>query len=181
MRKDLKMKRIISYCLICALLAFTLISCGEDTYSVPTGMQIASDTEIVDYLLYVPESWKVDMRTGVTTAYYSVNDPSNISVTMSALEDVTGGFDAIFEKHLNELNSVFTLVGEVESANLILANEAAQQYVYTAEFNDVEYKFWQVVCIHQSRVYTITYSSTVENYEAHTADMQTALDLFCFI
>ncbi len=174
------MKKFVSLFLVCVLLAFTLISCG-DTYNVPTGMQIASDTEIVDYLLYVPEEWKVDMRTGVTTAYYSVNDPSNISVTMNASESSVDGFDAYFEKQLDELGTVFTVVGEVESANLLLAGKAAQQYVYTAEFGGTEYKFWQVVCIHESRVYTVTYSSTTENYESHTADMQTALDLFCFI
>lgn len=175
------MKKLVSLILICVLLTLSFAACGKDTYSVPMGMKIASDTEIVDYLLYVPDDWTVDMRTGVTTAYHSVNDPSNISVTMNASKNPTGGFDEYFEELLSELEQSFTLVGEVESANLILANEAAQQYVYTAEFGGVEYKFWQVVCIHEARVYTITYSSTVENYEAHTADMQTALDLFCFI
>lgn len=175
------MKKIISLSLVCVILAFAFVSCGNDSYSTPIGMQMISDTNIVDYLLYVPEEWKVDLRTGVTTAYYSVNDPTNISVTMTSLDDPEGGLDAYFENHLANLGEVFDLVGEVESANLILANEAANQYVYTAKFNGVEYKFWQVVCIHQSRVYTITYSSTAENYDAHTADMQTALDLFCFI
>ncbi len=163
------------------ILVFCFASCGNETYTVPAGMQLACDTEIVDYLLYVPEKWNVDMRTGVTTAYYSVNDPSNISVTMSALKDPEGGIEKLFENHLNDLSEVFSVVGEVESANLILSGEAAQQYVYTADFNGTSYKFWQVICIHDARVYTVTYSSTVENYDAHTADMQTALDLFCFI
>lgn len=173
------MKKIIATALVFIMLAFSLVSCGENSYNVPVGMQIACDTDIVDYLLYVPEEWTVDMRTGVTTAYYSVNDPSNISVTMSSLN--AESIDAYFEKHLSDLDEVFTDISDIESANLLLASEAANQYVYTAKFNDIEYKFWQVVCVHQSRVYTITYSSTVENYDAHTADMQTALDLFCFI
>lgn len=173
------MKRIIATALVFIILALSFASCGKDSYNVPIGMQIACDTSIVDYLLYVPEEWKVDMRTGVTTAYYSVNDPSNISVTMSSLSEEN--LDKYFEKHLSDLQEVFTNISDIESANLLLAGEAANQYVYTAEFNDIEYKFWQVVCIHQSRVYTITYSSTTDNYDAHTADMQTALDLFCFI
>ena len=174
------MKKIISL-FICTVLVFALTSCGTESVTIPVGMKIASNADIVDYRLFVPEEWTVDMRTGVTTAYFSVNDPSNIAVTMTTLEDPTAGFEGYFTKHLAELESVFETVGEVESANLILSGEAAMQYVYTAKFGDTEYKFWQVVCFHQSRVYTITYSSTVENFESHTADMQTALELFCFI
>ena len=166
------MKKIVALFISLAIVALLITSCGNNSYSVPTGMQIASDTEIVDYLLYVPKDWKVDMRTGVTTAYYSVNDPSNISVTMSTLGSQVGGLDAYFEEHLKTLEEVFDVIGDVESANLILSNEAANQYVYSAKFDGVEYKFWQVICIHSGRVYTVTYSST---------DMQTALDLFCFI
>lgn len=174
------MKKIVPFVLTCIILCLTFVGCGSD-YEVPLGMQIASNTEIVDYLLYVPEDWKVDMRTGVTSAYYSVNDPSNITVTMSMLEDAEGGLEAYFEKHLDTLDDVYSDISEVESANLILAEKAAMQYIYTAKFGDNEYKFWQVVCINQYRVYTITYSSTVENFDTHTADMQTALELFCFI
>ena len=174
------MKKIISL-FVCIMLVFSLASCGAESITIPVGMKIASDTSIVDYRLFVPEEWNVDMRTGVTTAYYSVNDPSNITVTMSTLENPADGFDGYFNKHLAELESVFETVGEVESANLILSGEAAQQYIYTAKFGETEYKFWQVVCFHQNRVYTVTYSSTVENFESHTADMQTALELFCFI
>ena len=174
------MKKIVSL-LICVILVLSLASCGAESITIPVGMKIASDTDIVDYRLFVPEEWTVDMRTGVTTAYFSVNDPSNIAVTMTTLENPADGFDGYFAKHLEELEDVFETVGDVESANLILSGEAAQQYIYTAKFGDTEYKFWQVVCFHQNRVYTITYSSTVENFESHTADMQTALELFCFI
>lgn len=163
------------------MLCFAFSSCAKDSYEVPAGFQIASDTEIVDYLLYVPESWTVDMRTGVTTAYVSVNDPSNISVTMSMLENAEGGIDAIFEEHMKDLGEVFSVVSDVESANLLLNDKAAQQYIYTAEFDGIEYKFWQVICVHQTRVYTVTYSSTAENFDLYTADMQAALDYFKFI
>ena len=178
-KKGLKMKRIIALTLVFVVFVLSFSACGKGEYNVPLGMQIASDTSNVDYLLYVPEEWTVDMRTGVTTAYYSVNDPSNISVTMHSLK--VENTDAFFENHLADLKAVFTDVSDIETANLILDNESANQYVYTAKFNDIEYKFWQVICIHQARVYTITYSSTSENYDAHTADMQAALDLFCFI
>ncbi|MBR5538392.1 MAG: hypothetical protein IKU61_00685 [Clostridia bacterium] len=173
------MKRIIALTLVIVVFVLSFSACGESNYNVPLGMQIASDSDNVDYLLYVPEEWTVDMRTGVTTAYYSVNDPSNISVTMHPLK--LANADAFFDNHIADLNAVFTDVSDIETANLILDKESANQYVYTAKFNDIEYKFWQVICIRKARVYTITYSSTTENYDAHTADMQTALDLFCFI
>ena len=69
----------------------------------------------------------------------------------------------------------------METANLLLDDQNARQYIYTATFGGIEYKFWQVICIRQGRVYTVTYSSTTDNFEKHAADMQEALGNFRFI
>ena len=75
------MKKILSLLLLSVML-FSLVACGDDTPTdVPDGMKLASDTEIVDYLLYVPENWVVTSQTGMTMAQASLNDDSNVIVT----------------------------------------------------------------------------------------------------
>lgn len=75
------MKKILSLLLLSVML-FSLVACGDDTPSdVPEGMKLASDTEIVDYLLYVPTNWKVTSQTGMTMAQASLGDDSNVIVT----------------------------------------------------------------------------------------------------
>ena len=75
------MKKIISLFLL-SIMLFSLAACGDDTPSdIPEGMKLASDTEIVDYLLYVPEDWEITSKTGMTMAQASMNDDSNVIVT----------------------------------------------------------------------------------------------------
>ena len=75
------MKKILSVFLL-AVMLFSLVACGDDTPTdIPEGMKLASDTEIVDYLLFVPENWEVTSKTGMTMAQASLNDDSNVIVT----------------------------------------------------------------------------------------------------
>lgn len=75
------MKKLVSLLLLFVML-FSLAACGDDTpEGVPEGMKLASDTEIVDYLLFVPETWVVTAQSGMTMAQASLNDDSNVIVT----------------------------------------------------------------------------------------------------
>lgn len=176
------MKKIVALCLCLVVFCFSFASCGgSNNIDVPMGFQLASDPEIVDYLLFVPEKWTVDMRTGTTTAYYSTYDPTNISASLMPLEDTEGGIDGYFASYTDQFTDVFGEPENIETANLLLDGKEAKQYVYSTNFGDVEYKFWQVICIHKQRVYTITFSSTAENYESHVTDMEGALEHFAFV
>ena len=56
-----------------------MFSCDEGT--VPDGMKPASNTDIVDYYLYVPEEWIVSTAERASTqAYASKSDRTNILV-----------------------------------------------------------------------------------------------------
>lgn len=75
------MKKILSILLLAAML-LSLAACGDDnTGDIPEGMKLASDPEIVDYFLYVPEEWEVTSQSGMTMAQASLNDDSNVIVT----------------------------------------------------------------------------------------------------
>ena len=73
------MKKIL-LALMVALMCLCLFSCGNDD-DTPKGMKLASDTKIVDYKLFVPESWVVsDAQRAVTQAYASDEDRTNVMV-----------------------------------------------------------------------------------------------------
>lgn len=177
------MKKLLSLCLACILLALTLAACGKNEIEMPPYTQLASDPSVVDFHLFVPDNWTVDMSTGTATAYYSVSDPTSICATLGQLNvtDTEDPYGAYFTSFSKQFTDVFGDPQNVESSNLLLDGHEARQYVYTATFGGIEYKFWQVICLRQGRVYTVTYSSTVENYEKHAADMQEALNNFRFI
>ena len=176
------MKKLLALCLCLLTVCLSTVACSKQgDYSVPMGFQLASDPEIVDYLLFVPEKWTVDMRTGTTSAYYSTYDPTNITASLMPLENAEGGIDGYFESYKKEFTDVFGDPENMEVANLLLDGKEAKQYIYSTTFGDVEYKFWQVICIYQKRVYTITLSSTAANFEQHTPDMQAALEHFTFV
>lgn len=74
------MNKIVSILLVFVLL-FALISCGQSEDGTPYGMKLASNPEIVEYTLYVPEDWTVTYSAGMTMAQASLNDPTNVIVT----------------------------------------------------------------------------------------------------
>ena len=86
------MKKIVSLILLFTMLLSlaSLTACGNDTpTNAPDGMKLASDPEIVDYFLYVPEDWVVTSQTGMTMAQTSLNDDSNVIVTHFSAPNIT--------------------------------------------------------------------------------------------
>ena len=73
------MKKIVCLLLVLAACLAALTACHNpvDDY-VPQGYKRISDTS-ADYRFFVPESWTADLSTGVTTAYVSSTDRSNVS------------------------------------------------------------------------------------------------------
>ena len=81
------MKKFLSLCLTGAILFAMLAACGKtEEFEAPVGMKLASDTAVVDYCLFVPESWVVDLSTGVTSAYHSIADPSSLTVNVYGVD-----------------------------------------------------------------------------------------------
>ena len=72
------MKKIIA--LILAVISCLLLaSCGGNM-EVPEGMKLASNTAIVDYSLFVPENWIVDLSDARTAAHVSDSDRTSINI-----------------------------------------------------------------------------------------------------
>ncbi|MBQ7364039.1 MAG: hypothetical protein IJW46_00375 [Clostridia bacterium] len=67
--------------LLAIVMLLTFVSCAEETGDAPYGMKLASDPEVVDYKVYVPEDWTITSKTGMTTAQVSLADATNMIIT----------------------------------------------------------------------------------------------------
>lgn len=175
------MKKIVVLCLCALLSVLALTACQKSDVTVPYGLQLASDPDVVDYYLFVPDDWTVDISTGVTYAYHSASDPSSISVSVYKLGDDITDVAGYWEYYTAQFASVFGDPQNVETATTLLGGKEAAQYVYTTVFGENTYKFWQVVCVNRGQVYILTYASSAENYDKHTDDMQAVVESFLFM
>ena len=176
------MKNCLRICalLLGVLLALGLCACGKEDLLAPDGYQLASNLDVVEYKLYVPNSWTVDERTGFTSAYCNAVDRSNISVMAVELSQVVTPAE-YFATYRADFESQFGAMDMVsENTELLIAQSAAAQYVYKITKLGTEYQIMQAVCIHGARAYLITFTATTERYEEHTADLEDILKFFSF-
>ena len=170
--------------LLITLLAVLIFVCGcsgsSDGVEVPEGMKPFSN-EHVDYTAFIPLSWTIDMSTGTMSAYVSSSDASNISITAQALEG-SMTLDEYWKSYEEDFKATF---GDMKyegkaPTTTTLSGLPANKYEYTADVTNNSYKFMQVVCIKDTSIYVITYTSTPEQYDANLDDVYKVLDNFSF-
>ncbi len=156
-------------------LSLTAASCEEkDEYAPPAGYELASN-EDVDYCLYVPDDWTVDMSTAAAGAYYSATDPSSVSVMGWDLDHYDTSLDEWWEVNKKDLELVFTDFTEVSEENTTLDGLYAKRYTYTAKLGENNYKFMQEAAIKDGYVYVFTYTSLEDIYDSHLDEVEEIL------
>lgn len=166
------MKKIVVSILIISALLLPALLCGCKTAAVevPSGMKIVSSDADAFYL-FVPMTWVTNTSSGSASAYYSDKDRSNVSMTCMVSEDVTT-VEAYIEKCKAELAVVFdsfTPVGEV--TDVVIGERNGKSFEYTAKIGETEYKYRQAVVIYKNLFYILTYTSTPEGFDLHTAEV----------
>ncbi|MDD4772628.1 MAG: hypothetical protein PHZ09_03390 [Eubacteriales bacterium] len=184
-------KSIKTVLLVVGLIAILLFSCAEQDNWIPKGMKKAS-TEAVDYTLFVPDGWTVDISTGVVSAYVSALDRSNITMIAFNLENENSDMtiDEYWEKYEGEMRTTFPdMEMEHESTSaedgmnpvsMLFDGFNAKKYVYTATVTEVKYKYMQVICIRGGIAYIFTYTSIPENFDTHLEEVDRILETFSF-
>ena len=163
----MRMKRILSILLI--VLALCALSSCSGNGEVPKGMKLASNTEVVDYSLFVPESWIVDASNGKTMAHVSETDFSNVSVAQWNLTKELSSFDAWWEDYKEQLNdinkitpNIFKMTVVTEGEKTVVDGKASSKYIYYGTFNGTKFTFMVVATIRNGSMYVITYMSIGE-------------------
>lgn len=179
MRRTSKISVLTAAVLAAILL---LCACGSNDDSAPElgWKEISNDG--VSYNLYVPDEWISDISTGMTAAYVSNVDSSNISVIAFDLPsgEVTTIADywKTYEPGLKAVFTDFAYVGEADQTKLDDADALA--YTYTGTVAGTEYKIMQVVALKDAQVYIFTYTATAERYDSHFEDVFAILGFFDF-
>ena len=177
------MKKIIALCLS-LIICLSFAACGEkNDIDVPMGMMLASNPDVPEYVLMVPNDWTIETSTGTTTAYYKDNLSGSVLATFSATFNMIGDgvtLENYFDTYKTEFASVFGAPENVEINDSLLDGKPAKEYIYTAKFGNDEYKFWQVICFHEGIIYTLTYSATAQYFDNYAEDMSLILGNFYF-
>lgn len=160
----MKIRRILSI-LLTVFALFALSSCSGKT-DVPKGMKLASDTSIVDYSLFVPEKWIIDISNGATMAHVSDADRSNVSVAQWNLTEELSSIESWWEDYKEQVNDKLfsgTMTVVTEGEKTVVDGKAASKYVYYGTLNNVKYTYMVVATIRKTisdnSIYTIHYTS----------------------
>lgn len=168
--RNIHMKPRIPAFLLALLMTLTFVftACGEESLDpddgwYPAGYQLASNKNL-DYSLFVPETWNVDMSTGVLTASTT---GGNISMVVTAVESGTtlADFWKTYETQFDPAFVDFTYEVEAQAMLLDSGKVPANKYIYTATVTGNAYKFMQVVAILGEAAYIFTFTALAEKYD----------------
>lgn len=176
------MKKMLSI-LLCAAMLVCFSGCSQ---GVPKNMTSAAN-ENDAFNFYVPKSWGINTSGGTASAFYSANDRSNVSMTgmledegLTTLEEYCVHAFESFREILPQFDGLYALPGEADNKGVTLGGEPAAFLTYTAVLDGVNYKYMQLVCKHSGLFYIFTYTSTVEAYDSHQADLDLMLQYISF-
>ena len=172
-----KLKAIICFSLIILMLVPALASCGN---KIPDGYKLVA-CEGDKFRLYVPKSWQENTESGITSAYYAVDDNAFVSVVIA--EDASGmTLSEYFE--LCKSNYAASLVDYKlisESDKATLGGRAAYQIIFSAKYKvtdsdvkdtvdklaSVTYKYLQLMAEYDGDVYVFTFSCPESKFDTH--------------
>lgn len=186
--KRLSRRALFAAFILC--LSTLLMACSAS--EIPAGMKEASDPKVVDYHLYVPENWVVDLQTGAVSAYYSASDPSSVNMMAWSVPNTDYKPQQWWEESLVDIEDVYSDFVLETSAETTLDGVYAMEYTWSARIGDNAYRFMQVAAVRKSMVYVFTYGTLesyvnsngetvqTERFDAHLEDVRSMLQEFVF-
>lgn len=147
----------------------------------PAGMKLASNEDVA-YRFYVPTSWTVNPDEEIFSAYLE-SDRSSVSVVpyMPEVESISvAQYFELCEKMMKSTTAEggYELLAEPEKVDL--GGRQATVYVYRYTVGGREYRYKQVIAAYKSMIYSLTYTSTPENFDAHLSDVDAMIAAFEF-
>ena len=160
------------------------VSTKEETDDyTPEGMKKAS-TDDVQYACYVPNTWKTNLDTKDTFAYYydsenpNVKNP-NVSVTCYSPDKdyKVAEFYELIE--LEYKKAGYKFVAE-DPQKITVAGRDSVSFDYMVEQGGKNYKLRQIIIGYNSLMYSITYTATEDKFDTYLGDLQKIVDSFRF-
>ncbi len=161
--------------LLAVLALFSMASCAESDPNVPEGFLLA-ENEGADYYFYYPSTWLLDRAdAGMTSAFVSETDYSNVSVTVFTAspefptlpEYAENYYLKQFTDNFQNLNVERNQDGSLKRSVLKIDDCDAIAFRYTANFGQEEYSFRTWLISYNGYIYTVLYTAKTDRYEAN--------------
>ena len=154
------MKRFLALLMV-ILTSLCLFGCGDDP--VPEGMKLASDTDVVDYSLFVPKEWIVSSAERATThAYVSEGDRTNVLVMQWNITEntktVSDWWTKEYKPQVFESGSIQDCKVLIEGEQALLDTREAYKYSYTGKIGDTYFRYDIVACVTQGSIYVMQFT-----------------------
>ncbi len=154
------MKKYTALLVLLALTLCLLASCGagDGSTTLPTGMKIG---EVGDgYTLYVPEKWTVERSTGVTMAYVSAVDTTNVTLVRVPSDKTPAAY---LDENAAALSAALVDYAPVEAENAAtFGGKPAAYRIFTGKVAGVEYRYLQYAANVGGVIYLFTYTARTE-------------------
>ena len=168
-------KKIIALLLSIVMLGLLLVSCGKG--DVPDGMQ-AAYLEGEPFRLYVPESWSVNTKSGVSSAYSYANDTMIVSARYSTPSDPEQSVDdyllSLAEGYAKTMKD-FVLISR---ENAVLGGEDAKRMEYTVTENGQGYTCVQYVTRYDGHMISLCFYCLTDRKDAAAEDFKAIREAF---
>lgn len=161
--------------LLVVALAFSLVSCSQEAPETPEGFLLA-ENEGADYYFYYPETWLLDRQdAGMTSAFVSENDFSNVSVTAFTASLQYPSLEQYAEEYyLKQFTDNFQNLtvdrnqdGSLKKSVLKIDDCDAISFRYGAVFGGEEYSFRTWLISYNGYVYTVLYTAKAPMFDTH--------------
>lgn len=129
-------KRMLAALLLCALCLFSLASC-KDKEEAPDGMYSVT-REGEPFVLYVPGSWTDNRDSGISSAYYSLNDAVTVSARYYTPEDASITLEEYVNLCQSEYEQTYNGFEVKDSKKSALGEKSAIRYEFSFDRITVE-------------------------------------------
>ncbi len=169
--------RIICFSLS-VLMTFSLFSCGKkgnEDVEIPEGFLLA-ENENTDYYFFYPANWLLDRNdAGMTSAFVSETDFSNVSITAftasasyKSLPDyVENYYFAQFKDNFSNLEIERNQDKSLKRSTLKIDGADAIAVNYKATFSGEEYSFRAWFISFNGYIYNVLYTAKTPAFESH--------------
>ncbi len=165
-------------CLLLAVLSLVLLcACSKPDPNIPEGFLLAENPG-ADYYFYYPETWLLDRAdAGMTSAYVSEMDFSNVSVTaFTASNEYRTLPEYAQEFYLKQFTDNFQNLevernqdGTLKRSVLKIDECEAIAFQYSAVFGGEDYSFRTWLISYNGYIYTVLYTAKADRFEANLA------------
>ncbi len=191
------MKKPVAILLLLSTLLLA-VSCGKEAGDAPQGYKLASNDELCDYALYVPEVFVTEsVQSNYTIA--TVSNADKCTVSVAKLENV---YAANVDEYWKQCKADYAFLSDfaveaqgtdekgdpIEWARASVGTgetlKEGYRYVFTGKYNGTAYKYQQIFLVHgnafDSALYCITFTSLADHYDAHLETLNQILGYFYF-